>query len=210
MQKPQESLDDFLRSIEPKEMTPPSVVPLRPTGEIQVLKPLELESAPTQNALLLRHGAPRISWFHRSLIFGGGSVAAVTLIFLSAVLIGINDQADRAAVDDMDIPSGPSNIEMVDARGTDEPSELNNIFVSDAEAIVSGELGTVQSADRSIRVRHRVRRAPHVRPHRVPAIKKVVDFVPTTLVIYAENGEIKSLIEPNLTAGYKIPVSFSN
>lgn len=210
MQKPQESLDDFLRSIEPKEMTPPSAVPLRPTGEIQVLKPLELESTPAQNALLLRHGAPRISWFHRSLIFGGGSVAAITLIFLSAVLIGINDPADRAAVDDMDIPSGLSHIEIGDTRGTDEVSELNDIFVADAEAIVSGELGKLQPAVRSIRTRPRVNRAPHVRSHRVPRIRKTIDFVPTTLVIYPENGEIKSRIEPNLTAGYKIPVSFAN
>jgi len=31
----------------------------------------------------------------------------------------------------------------------------------------------------------------------------VTGFVPTTLVIYAENGEIKTRIEPQLTSGYK-------
>ena len=36
----------------------------------------------TKDPLLLNQGAPRVSWFHRSLIFGGISVAAIAVIFL--------------------------------------------------------------------------------------------------------------------------------
>jgi len=35
-------------------------------------------------------------------------------------------------------------------------------------------------------------------------------FVPTTLVIYVENGEIKNRIEPTLSGAFKLPASFSN
>jgi len=38
----------------------------------------------------------------------------------------------------------------------------------------------------------------------------VADFVPTTLIIYPENGEIKTRIEPQLTAVYRKPITFAN
>jgi hypothetical protein len=38
----------------------------------------------------------------------------------------------------------------------------------------------------------------------------VSEFVPTTLIIYIENGEIKTRIEPQLTAAYKKPAPLSN
>jgi len=38
----------------------------------------------------------------------------------------------------------------------------------------------------------------------------VTRFVPTTLVIYAENGEIKTRIEPRLAAIYNKPLTITN
>ena len=46
------------------------------------------------------------------------------------------------------------------------------------------------------------------RPRRRPLIRPkfwVSDFVPTTLIIYVDKGEIKTRIEPQLTADYKRP-----
>jgi hypothetical protein len=47
------------------------------------------------------------------------------------------------------------------------------------------------------------------RPRRFVALPRprliVSNFVPTTLIIYIDNGEIKTRIEPQLTAGYKKP-----
>jgi hypothetical protein len=50
------------------------------------------------------------------------------------------------------------------------------------------------------RPRRQLRRPQHV----------VTSFVPTTLVIYAENGEIKTRIEPQLSAAYKKPLTITN
>ena len=38
----------------------------------------------------------------------------------------------------------------------------------------------------------------------------VSEFVPTTMFIFVENGEVKSRIEPQLTAGYKRPSTLPN
>jgi hypothetical protein len=50
------------------------------------------------------------------------------------------------------------------------------------------------------------------RPQRVARKPRLVrtDFVPTKLVIYAEDGEIKTRIEPQLTAAYVREPIYSN
>ena len=211
MQKPQESLDDFLNSIEPQPASPPSTVSLRPTGEVEVLSPLALDqaSARTANGLLLQHGAPRISWFHRSLIFGGGAVAAFAIIFLSAVFIAISEPSDRASVVGVDTSGYPSDEPIDDSLApVDEPATATDILTSAIASQVFGELPTVRPVVRTQRSDPQAHRSAYIprtsRPARVPS------FVPTTLIIYPENGEIKTRIEPTLTAAYKIPVSFSN
>ena len=212
MQKPQESLDDFFNSIEPQEATPPSAVSLRPTGVVEVLSPLALdqEFAKAPNGLLLHHGAPRISWFHRSLIFGGAAVAAVALIFLSAVFIAISETSEVAAIDSIDSPAFPSDTEIDDSLALAEEPATADIFTSTISAIVLGELRTLRPVVRSRRIAPRVHHAADIPRRRPSTPAQGTNFVPTTLVIYAENGEIKSRIEPNLTAVNKIPASFSN
>ncbi len=211
MQKPQESLDDFLRPLEPIMATPPSTVSLRPTGEVEVLSPLPLDQAPakTANGLLLQQGAPRISWFHRSLIFGGGAVAAIAIIFLSAVFIAVSEPADRASVDGVDTPTYESDASIDDSLVTDGEPALADVPASEAEPQVLGELLIARPVVRTQRRSPQVQRAAFI-PRRTPAAVQAPAFVPTTLIIYPENGEIKTRIEPSLSAAYKIPTTFSN
>ena len=212
MQKPQESLDDFLRPIEPLPAAPPSTVSLRPTGEVEVLSPLPLDQphAKTANGLLLQHGAPRISWFHRSLIFGGGAVAAVAIIFLSALFIAVNEPAERASVEGIETPTYESDAPIETRLETaDQPPALD-VPTYEVESQVFGELrADPRPIVRSHQHTPRIQRAAFI-PRRNPAAAQAPAFVPTTLVIYPENGEIKTRIEPSLSASFRIPATFSN
>ncbi|MDI1242989.1 MAG: hypothetical protein PSX80_13825 [bacterium] len=220
MQRPQESLHDFLNSIEPQPAPPPTTVSLRPTGEVEVLKPLAVDQvyAKAPNPLLLRQGAPRISWFHRSLIFGGGAAAAVAIIFLSAVFIAISEPSDRASVEGVEVPSYESDAPVDESLGDNSlapaneptPTTTANVLTPANASQVFGEI----PADRRPNVRSRrstlsVQRAAHI-PRRTPRPADVPSFIPTTLIIYPENGEIKTRIEPTLSAAYKLPITFSN
>jgi len=211
MQKPQESLDDFLRPIEPIMADPPSTVSLRPTGEVEVLNPLPLDQphAKTANGLLLQQGAPRISWFHRSLIFGGGAVAAIVIIFLSAVFIAVSEPADRASVEGVDTPKFESDASIDDRLVTDDEPAMADVPASEAEPQVLGELLVARPVISSKQNTPRIQRSAFI-PRRTPAAEQRPAFVPTTLIIYPENGEIKTRIEPSLSAAYKIPTTFSN
>lgn len=212
MQKPQESLDDFLNSIEPRPATPPPTVSLRPTGEVEVLSPLPLDQEPSKaaNPLLLQNGAPRISWFHRSLIFGGGAAAAVAVIFLSAIFIAVNEPSDRASVVGVDTPDYESDASIDYSLATVEQTATADIFTSAVAPQVLGELRAFRRPTvRFQRNTPRVRRAVNL-PRRTPRPVQAPIFIPTTLVIYVENGEIKNRIEPNLTAAYKLASSLSN
>jgi hypothetical protein len=210
MQKLQESLDDFLNSIEPQTATPPSAVSLRSTGEVEVLRPLAIDevSAKPANGLLLQHGAPRISWFHRSLIFGGGAIAAVAVIFLSAVFIAVNEPSDRVAADGIESSGYPLDGSIDISLAAAEDQTTADVFTA-IEPVVLGELRSDRPVVRSNRNAVRAYRSAYI-PRSVSTAPQPAAFVPTTLVIYAENGEIKTRIEPNLSAVYKAPSTFSN
>jgi hypothetical protein len=210
MQKPQESLDDFLLPIEPIAATAPPRVCLVPTGEVEVLKPLALDQPPANTGLLLRHRAPRISWFHRSLIFGGGALAAIGLIFLSAVFIAISEDPETAASDGMSDPAYTVDGEPLGGQAAGLMFGTVESSTSLIEPLATGELRHLQAVVSRPRVRTRNSRVDRITRKRTLSTRQAVDFVPTTLIIYAENGEIKTRIEPALTAAYKLPVSFSN
>src|SRR5206468_394286 len=55
-----------------------------------------------------------------------------------------------------------------------------------------------------------VRAALHVRHLPRTAQLATTKFIPTTLIIYVEKGEVKSRIEPQLTAAYKKPLNIPN
>jgi hypothetical protein len=196
MRKPIDSLDDYVVGPVP-ETEPPLPVLLRRTGEIEVLRPLAVWEHPVK---LVPVASPyRFSWFHRSLAVGGG-LAMIALVLLSAIFIGISDQ--RA--------SEVGDIAYIEVN--DENASPDQLTSSDIFSIPDQDQATSQPAARSRRTAF----APRVRPRTQPAAARtqpqpepqltIAKFSPTTMIIYIENGVIKSRIEPWLTK----PVSFSN
>ena len=214
MQKPQDSLDEFFNRTEPIAPAPPPAVSLRPTGEFETLKPLARWEwpaipPPVSEQLPVQHASFRVSWFHRSLVFGGG-VAVIALIFLSAIFTAISERPDQAAGGNADTPVYTDDMAFDDGPALVEEA-APDIFKSMISPRVFGELLAPRRVVRPRRVRHRVYRAVYKPRRFTPGPKTVIsDFVPTTLIIYAENGEVKTRIEPNLTAVYKRPTSITN
>jgi hypothetical protein len=205
MRKPEESLDDFtVKAIELEKVPgPPAVVWLRFTGGVEVVKPLASRQDPT-------HPGPttgnRISWFHRSLAVSG-ALAVIALIFLSAIFIGIYDRPTGPEVAAVDTDGAPDDAAIVsqleqEQLAPDIPTSQNATPVDDAARPVYSSkprlTGRVHRA--AYEPRRQSRRPQH----------GMTRFVPTTLVISAENGEIKTRIEPQLAAVYKKPLTITN
>ena len=228
MKYPKESLDDFVvPALEPTE--PPRAVSLRLTGEVEVLKPLARWEGPAKTAPVadgagrrswfdssLADRAPAsLSWFHRSLALGG-TVAMVALVLTSAIVIGMYDRPADEGREIVQI--GDANDPAQDARPDRRqlppkvPPMSDKFTAADTVPTIAGpgrvfEFGNTRYVTRVRTVSHSVRR-PHVRvaayrPRRRSPQPQLVasQFFPTTLVIYIENGLIKSRIERWLNAG---------
>ena len=196
MRKPAESLDDFNLNPALKAAEPPALVSLHFTGEMEILKPLETSG---------KRGV-RISWLQLSLGVGGG-IALSALILLSAVLIEISDKNVERASSSMDA-AGYSSDQAVEQQPEDTLVEMEVPSSSDSFSASSpsaeDQIISVDSTVRLRRAKSSARLTAHRPLHRSRRMRVVVtEFVPTTLVIYPENGEIKSRIEPQLTAVYK-------
>ena len=174
MRKPDQSLDDYIvRPVLEVALDPPRSVSLQRSGEVEVLKPL------TREVRRRRGGQPL--WFRRFLVAGSGAIVMVALVLVSAILVGIGDSA----------------------AGTDlAANETSDAMLTQPHELFSFDLSiplTVLRVNNSS-----VRRRP-VRPTIQPAVSKPrlreplqpeePDFVPTTLVIYAQNGVVMSRIE---------------
>ena len=219
MRIPDESLDDFtVKADLQKTAEPPAPVSLRFTGEVEVLKPLarwEVPVKPDPAAVdtHLRPAPHRLSWFHRSLALGGG-LAMIALILASAIIIGISDPpadageyvADSGDQSDLAIDGLPDG-RLLPA----EESLSSDIFSVTSSPFTFEGRRAVRSTARPRRTRPRVQFAAY-RPRRNPRRVQIVvsQFVPTTLVISLENGEIKTHIEPQLTAGYTKQLTLPN
>jgi len=214
MRPPNESLEEFNRirgTRKPAE--PPSMKSVQPLGTVTVLEPLAryeglAKSAVAGTSVLrgLFGGLHRLSWFHRSLI---ASAAVAIIAFIgSSILVAIYGPTVEpvASPSDMATNLQPENF-------LTPPQELEPAELSPAEnsPFVFREVHAVRSAPRSRHARPRTLIATYHPRHLVPLPQFTVsDFIPTTLVIYVENGEIKTRIEPWLTASYKKPATFQN
>jgi hypothetical protein len=107
------------------------------------------------------------------------------LVLISAILIEMSDESTRT-----DVASRVGS----DAEPTQADGPFDILSHSNFEAVTAIETGRPAARRRSVKGRlqlaHRVR--PDVRPLQFAEPR----FVPTTLVIYPENGEIKTRIEP--------------
>ena len=222
MRKPNESLDDFVVKPAPEiSAEPPRPVSVRLTGEVEVLKPLarwERRAKLVPVAAELRGGPQRLSWFHRSLAMGGG-LAIMVLIFASAIFIGISDPPDPSDANLADVVNSESDLGVgsvvEDQQVPDEEPLQSDIFSVTVPRRVTKNVSGSNTRRRSKRsqtsARLRFQIAAH-RTRRQPRRLKQAEpnFIPTTLVIYLEKGEVKKRIEPQLTASYKNPATFSN
>ena len=216
MRIPNESLDDFNISAAPKPAGPPAARRVRPSGLVEVVKPLaRLEDfakvdAATESTPFppgASGGPQRLSWFHQSLAVCG-AFALIVLFLMAGLFIGISERPTE-------LVPGRSDVAM-NRPPDDAPTFAAEPFTSDRFAdegspSASDGLRVVRPAARRMNARPRLSLAAY-RPRRRPLPPQYVvsQFVPTTLVIYAENGEIKTRIEPWLAAGYKRPLAFPN
>src|SRR5688572_25114354 len=177
MQKPDESLDiDKPASELPREESQDI------TGEAEVLEPVAdgEVATPISN--------PFLSWLRSSLAVGT-VLAMIILVFLS-VLSGVFIALDRS--------SAPQPEVATSAPPAEEPAETEEPLSFDSFAESNFEPATpVRTHVRRRRWRPRV----HVKGYRTRRLRRlrrplVPLFMPTTLVIYVENGVIKTRIEP--------------
>ena len=204
MRMPNESLDDFKSRIA-KPPDPPPVVWLKSTGETEVLQPLARAENFVNNkaAIASAAAAPaRFSRFHYALAIG--AAFAMVAFILGNFLTGIYFPSVQP-VSPVDVASDQHPSDTLtppeELNGTDLWSGVESSFAFD-------EPNAVRKATRPRRTMPRVlnRVVNSVYRYRptVPRPRFIVsEFVPTTLIIYIENGEIKTRIEPQLTTAYK-------
>jgi hypothetical protein len=207
MQKPNDSLDDFIVRPEDINTQPPRPVELRLTGEVEVLKPLAVWVPPAKAE------AAGLSWFHRSLV-AGGAFAIVAVVLGSAIFIAMYEgQAEVARVEitsGEQVPEAPRAEEFVSPDGNLLTEELSaDVFDNmepEAPELVRKSSNSVRPSYSKFAIRNSKFK------NRKPRITQptLEPFVPTTLIIYIDKGEVKSRIEPQLTAGYKKTPTLSN
>jgi hypothetical protein len=182
----------------PKPAGPPPVrVFLHPSGRVEVLKPVVRSkdfaerpaaiAAPSGEAILA-------SWGRRSLAVAC-AFAVLVLVFAAGILIGsyyphvepLGSQAD--VVQQSENLAAPAKADLTDSSiSTDSP------LISDAPTVLRSVINRGPAKLRVLRAVYRPRRT--ARPPQIT----FTGFVPTTLVIYAVNGEIKTRIEPQLSS----------
>jgi hypothetical protein len=197
--KPNESLDDFIvKPASEVEREAPRPVSLRGTGDVEVLTPL---TPPVRSGRYDFKAPFQPLWFRRFLAVGSGALVMIAFVLVSAILVGINDS-----------PTGPevATNEMLDAplSRPEEPYSLNIASFASPE----DEADIVRSTSRRRASRPTVQLAVN-RPRRQlrpPLQPDEPNFVPTTLVIYAENGSINTRVEPWFQTGDKKTTTFNN
>ena len=214
MRKPKDSLDEFAVQAAEKAAQPPRMVELQFVGEVEVLKPLvrpEIpeHSDPSAGNPFRRNAPNRLSWL-QSAAAAAAVLGIMVVILLSAIFIGITEPARS---------SGVGTIETAESRDTATLETYEDELTSIPEPFRPGIFGTPElpidirpsSPKAKLVPARRVRRAA-LRLRRQPLLPRVVisAFIPTTLIIYPENGEIKSRIEPQVAALYKKPQTLSN
>jgi hypothetical protein len=215
MRIPKDSLEEFFANrVAPKPPPPPpEPVQLEFTGETETLKPLAHWEPPIR--LPAAEAADRsarpylLSWFHRSLVFGG-ALATLVLVLGTGMFFALFGPP-------VQVVSGPdiaNNSLPIEALSTAEEVGTADLFTSDESAFTYNAPAVVRSTAKRRTFRPRVRSAssrPRVlfaanrAPRRHTPVPKMIwsDFVPTNMIIFVENGAIKTRIEPQLTAVYK-------
>lgn len=198
MRKPDESLEDYsVGSNSGIPMPPPRRVTLQSAGTVKVLQPIN-ETVRSQPFVKPAFRAQPL-WFRRFLAVGSGALVVTALILISAILVGINEPERQAeAVSMGELPEWLRQPEKLFTLDIESPA---------VEAIDLVRLNTKRKITAPVLKRRLSRPTPVLRE---PLEPDEPNFVPTTLVIYAENGVINSRIEPWIQVSYKKPATVSN
>lgn len=213
MRMPNETLEDFQsRVAAPAE--PPSKVLLYPTGDIEVLEPLahaeefvKTETAAPAGGTVAGPVKYPFSWFHRVLAFGG---ALAIIAFLAISLLNAIYRTPVEPVSPVDVASDQSTADtLAPSEELDDPDTLTAVdspFAFNGFPVARNAPSPRRVSSRPFRSVYRPQTVRQQARPIVPHPQLIVsEFVPTTLIIYIENGEIKTRIEPQLTATYKKP-----
>jgi hypothetical protein len=197
--KPSESLDDFIvKPVAEVDADAPRPVSLRRTGEVEVLSPL---TPPARSSRYVFRAPFQPLWFRRFLAVGSGALVMLAFVLVSAILVGINDSTvgpEVATNESLDEPLARS----------EEPYSLN--IASFAPAEDEADVVPPNVRRRTTRPAIQVAVNRPRRQFRPPLAPDEPDFIPTTLVIYAENGSINTRIEPWFQTGDKKTTTFNN
>ena len=220
MKAPKENLDDFFAANAKPFIGPPDPPPAKlvlPSGAEKILKPLTRgqavvvnEPPPPPRAYVRPEAFPgarqEYSWFMRSLAVGGGVVAMITFTTLSSIFIAVFEPADVPGTELVAVPRQeieglfPADEPAVFEDFLDEPADMASESLPVSRRAVKR---WVQLRNRNVHLAaYKVRRTP--RRHLVKS-----KFVPTKLIIYPENGIIKTRIEPQITAALYTPPGVS-
>ena len=181
MQKPNESLRDYVAK-PPEELgrKPPRPVSLAVTGEVETIRPLIPDEAPTKVFRFNRAVQPL--WFRRMVAVGGGAIVMIALSLVSAILVGINEPI-----------AGP---ELASDEQLGPPVQMEPFDILSASTEPATWLSVIRPSVRHRAAKPRQVTAYQPRTYTRPPQPIEPKFFPTTLIIYSENGEIKTRIEP--------------
>lgn len=209
MRIPNLSLSDYKAATQ-KKAEPPEPVTLEFTGETEVLKPLAYWDGPVRRTSTIVYLYRRLTWFHRSLAMGGAMTVISFLLGTGIYLalyglpvdpeLGIDEVAmNRPIVETLTPNDEQSTPDLVAA---DVPSAFDEVNAASPAA------RRTAARPRLTRVAFRPRSfaSQRIRPPQL----WVSQFIPTRMIIYVENGEVRSRIEPWLTASYHRPTMLPN
>jgi hypothetical protein len=193
----------------PYDVTGNAGVPVklaRRSGNVYVLEPRPrsedpVKSEPTPVEAPLPEKNRGGSRTRRVVSVGVGSLVMLALVILSSIFSGIQDPS----LETLNV----SSVGMIDRLEDRQPraSKVLGPFSSFPDKTPQRSLEQGAAAFEIVRVMPAARPVVAVyRPERIPQRRPklvVSKFVPTTLIIYPENGVIKTRIEPQLTAAYK-------
>jgi hypothetical protein len=215
MRIPKDSLEEFFanRAAPKAPPPPPEPVQLEFTGETEIVKPLARWEPPLEIDTAVEE-TPRpylLSCFHRSLVFGGALATMVVVLGTGMFLaffgppIGLISDPSYVAVSEDPTELIPPEDEDVTASdlfmADSSPSAFTDTFVAPPTVKrrrVRPRARSYANRQRVMFAANRQRRPARLRPQMIWS-----DFVPTNMIIYVENGLVKTRIEPQLTAVYK-------
>lgn len=215
---PKESLGDLLSSSTSRNSGSTTLKTPQAKDELELQKPSELKPALRIKAAYRVNDVCPLdtvstgrSRFHRPLVLGS-SIAMSALIVGAAIYLFLFATATDPYVSASEVLPRRQGERVKTPPKITIPFEFGpakSFAATSDEPVV---LPTVADSRRSRAILTRAAYTSQqstVRRSRRPRLK-ITNFVPTTLIIYAENGKIKTRIEPQLTAAYKKQPSFPN